>query len=109
MKKPTQKEFDSWTKDSKFSGLFKDQRLNNIDLKKHSVKEIAGYVRFYNPSKNGKPFGANLHHYALYTYSECEMFKKIRKERSSFKVIEKTIKAGTISKPIIIRTVYRNI
>ena len=109
MKKPTQKEFDSWTKDPKFSGLFSGKKLNNIDLKKHSVKEIAGYIRFYKPSKNGKPYGANLNHYALFTNSEREMLIKKQRKSVSFKVIEKTIKAGTFSNPVLIKEVQRNI
>ena len=109
MKKPTQKEFDSWTKDSKFSGLFSGKKLNNIDLKKHNVKEIAGYIRFYKPSKNGKPYGANLNHYALFTNSEREMLIKKQRKSVSFKVIEKTIKAGTFSNPVLIKEVQRNI
>ncbi|MFH6972190.1 M56 family metallopeptidase [Flavobacterium petrolei] len=109
MKKPTQKEFDSWTKDSKFSGLFKGKKLNNIDLKKHSVKEIAGYLRFYSPARNGKPYDIGLNHYALFTISEREMIIKKSRESVSYKVIEKTIKAGTFSKPVFIRMVVRNI
>ena len=109
MKKPTQKEFDSWTKDPKFSGLFSGKKLNNIDLKKHSVKEIAGYIRFYKLSKNGKPYGANLNHYALFTNSEREMLIKKQRKSVSFKVIEKTIKAGTFSNPVLIKEVQRNI
>nr|WP_314839201.1 M56 family metallopeptidase [uncultured Flavobacterium sp.] len=109
MKKPTQKEFDSWTKDSKFSGLFKGKKLNNIDLKKHSVEEIAGYLRFYSPARNGKPYGIGLNHYALFTNSEREMIIKKSRESVSFKVIEKTIKAGTFSKPVFISMVVRNI
>jgi hypothetical protein len=109
MKKPTQKEFDSWTKDSKFSGILNGKKLNNIDLKKHNVKEIAGYIRFYKPSKNGKPYGANLNHYALFTNSEHEMLIKKQRKSVSFKVIEKTIKAGTFSNPVLIKEVQRNI
>ncbi|MFV8364328.1 M56 family metallopeptidase [Flavobacterium sp. ZT3P35] len=109
MNKPTQKEFDSWTNDSKFSGLFKGKKLNNIDLKKHSVKEIAGYLRFYSPERNGKPYGANLNHYALFTNSEREMLIKKQRKSVSYKVIEKTIKAGTFSKPVFISMVVRNI
>jgi hypothetical protein len=109
MKKPTQKEFDSWTKDSKFSGLFKGKKLNNIDLKKHSVEEIAGYLRFYSPARNGKPYGIGLNHYALFTNSQREMIIKKSRESVSFKVIEKTIKAGTFSKPVFISMVVRNI
>jgi hypothetical protein len=109
MKKPTQKEFDSWTKDSKFSGLFKGKKLNNIDLKKHSVEEIAGYLRFYKPERNGKPYGIGLNHYALFTNSEREMIIKKSRESVSFKVIEKTIKAGTFPKPVFISMVVKNI
>ncbi|MBB1192610.1 regulatory sensor-transducer, BlaR1/MecR1 family protein [Flavobacterium sp. SOK18b] len=109
MKKPTQKEFDSWTKDSKFSGLFKGKKLNNIDLKKHNVEEIAGYLRFYKPERNGKPYGIGLNHYALFTNSEREMIIKKSRESVSFKVIEKTIKAGTFPKPVFISMVVRNI
>ncbi|QZK91743.1 regulatory sensor-transducer, BlaR1/MecR1 family protein [Flavobacterium sp. CHNK8] len=109
MKKPTQKEFDSWTKDSKFSGLFKGKKLNNIDLKKHSIQEIAGYIRFYKPSMNGKPYDIDLNHYALFTNSEREMITKKSRKSISFKVIEKTIKAGTFSNPILIKEVQRNI
>ncbi|WP_144891362.1 M56 family metallopeptidase [Flavobacterium tiangeerense] len=108
MKKPTQKEFDSWTKDPKFSGLFKGKKLNNIDLKKHDIKEIAGYIRFYSPSRNGKPYDIDLNHYALFTNSEREMIIKKSRKSVSYKVIEKTIKAGTFSNPVLIRMVERN-
>ena len=109
IKKPTQQEFDNWTKDTHFSGIFNGKKLNNIALKKIKVQDIAGYLRYYNPTANGKSTDNNLNHYILLSNAELTETMKNRKKTFSFKVIEKTIKAGTIEKPILIREVHRNI
>ena len=109
MKKPTQKDFQSWTKDPKFSGILHGKKLNNTALKKYNLNDIARYVRYYKPTINNQSYEANLNHYVLLSQAEYELTIKNRKKGAFFTVIEKTIKTGTISKPIFISEVQRNI
>ncbi|WP_235831720.1 energy transducer TonB [Flavobacterium rhamnosiphilum] len=107
-KSPTQKEFESWINDTKFSGLLDGKKINNIDLKKYNANYIAYYSRYYNPTKNGKPYETDLNHYLLLSNPHFEKKIKNKDKKFSFKVIEKTIKEGTVAKPVITRDVQKN-
>jgi beta-lactamase regulating signal transducer with metallopeptidase domain len=107
-KSPTQKEFESWENDTKFSGLLDGKKINNTDLKKYDANYIVYYAKYSNLTLNGKPIETDLNHYLLLSDSFFEKRMKNKKQQFSFKVIEKTIKEGTVKKPVIIRAVDKN-
>ena len=108
-KTPTKKEFEAWINDTKFSGILDGKKINNIDLKKYNANYIARYSRYYNPTFNGKSIENDLNHYLLFSNSYFEKHLKDKDKKAFFKVIEKTIKEGTVTKPVIIKEVQRNI
>jgi hypothetical protein len=107
-KSPTQKEFESWINDANFSGLLDGKKINNTDLKKYDANYIVYYAKYSNLTFNGKPIETDLNHYLLLSESYFEKKIKNKKQKFSFKVIEKTIKEGTLTKPVILRAVDKD-
>ena len=107
-KTPTQKEFENWVNDTKFSGILDGKKINNIDLKKYNANYIVRYSRYYNPTFNGKPIETDLNHYLLFSNPYFEKHIKNKHKKFSFKVIEETIKEGPVAKPVITRDVQKN-
>ena len=108
-KSPTKKEFEAWINDTRFSGILDGKKINNVDLKKYNAHYIVRYSRYYNPTLNGKSIETDLNHYLLFSNSYFEKHLKDKDKKAFFKVIEKTIKEGTVTKPVIINEVQRNI
>ncbi len=108
-KSPTKKEFEAWINDTRFSGILDGKKINNIDLKKYNANYIVRYSRYYNSTFNGKSIENDLNHYLLFSNSYFENHLKDKDKKAFFKVIEKTIKEGTVTKPVIIKEVQRNI
>ncbi|MFE3847242.1 M56 family metallopeptidase [Flavobacterium sp. LB3P45] len=100
---PTEKEFKNWKNDVDFKGILDTRRIVNTALDKYSAKDIATFAKFDNIIHNGKKFEPHINHYILQTNSYFEKHSKKTAEKSNFKVIEKTIKDGTVKNPIILK------
>jgi beta-lactamase regulating signal transducer with metallopeptidase domain len=107
-KNPTQKEFENWENDPKFSGLLDGKKINNTDLKKYDANDIVYFSKYSDVTFNGKLIETDLNHYLLLSNSYFEKGMKNKKQRFTFKVIEKTIKEGTLTKPVILRAVDKD-
>jgi hypothetical protein len=104
---PTEKEFYNWKNDVNFRGILDKRGIVNTDLSQYTYKDIASYAKYDNIIHNGKKFEPSMNHYILQTNSYFEKHSKKTNQKSYFKVIEKTIKDGSIKNPVILKDVSK--
>ncbi|MDI1304351.1 MAG: M56 family metallopeptidase [bacterium] len=100
---PTAKEFNNWRNDVNFRGILDTKGIINSDLSQYTYKDIATFAKYDNIIHNGKKFEPHMNHYFLQTNSYFEKHSKKTNQKSYFKVIEKTIKDGSIKNPVILK------
>ena len=104
---PTEKEFKNWKNDVNFKGILDKKSIINTDLDQYSAKDIATFAKYDNIIHNGKKFEPHMNHYILQTNSYFEKHSKKTNQKSYFKVLEKTIKDGSIKNPVILKDVSK--
>ncbi|SHM04873.1 M56 family metallopeptidase [Flavobacterium xinjiangense] len=104
---PTAKEFNNWKNDVNFRGILDKRGIVNTDLSQYTYKDIATYAKYDNIIHNGKKIEPSMNHYILQTNSYFEKHSKKTNQKSYFKVIEKTIKDGSIKNPVILKDVSK--
>jgi hypothetical protein len=104
---PSEKEFKNWKNDVNFKGILDEKKITNTDLKNYTAGDIATSAKYGNIIHNGKKIEPKMNHFILQTNSYFENHSKKTHEKAYFKVIEKTIKEGTIKSPIVIKEVSK--
>lgn len=104
---PTAKGFNNWKNDVNFRGILDKRGIVNTDLSQYTYKDIATYAKYDNIIHNGKKIEPSMNHYILQTNSYFEKHSKKTNQKSYFKVIEKTIKDGSIKNPVILKDVSK--
>jgi hypothetical protein len=100
---PTEKEFKDWKNDVNFRGILDKKKIRNTDLEQYTAKDIATFAKYGNITHNGKEIESQMHHFILQTNSYFEKHSKKIAKKTYFRVIEKTIKNGTIKDPIVLK------
>ncbi|MDI1307323.1 MAG: M56 family metallopeptidase [bacterium] len=104
---PSEKEFKNWKNDVNFRGILDEKKITNTDLKNYTAGDIATSAKYGSIIHNGKKIEPKMNHFILQTNSYFENHSKKTHEKAYFKVIEKTIKEGTIKSPIVIKEISK--